>query len=166
MDEKTPEKRRTSFCRMSTWSNTCPPPAPLTHVGRTFCSLAQLVQKRKKAIKAEGEEGSGGGPSSPGGNNTAGDVGGGGRRKLPEITLASFSSLERKQTLEMLLSRERVLSLLYAKTFPLSRVPGPSENGDDAAGSAAGSGGGGGSAGGDGGSAGVAVGGVGGDIGG
>ena len=57
--------------------------------------------------------------------------GGGGRKKGANDdsadSVASFSTRHRQQTLEMLLSRERVLSLLYAKVKSLARFFSRSE---------------------------------------
>lgn len=69
------------------------------------------------------------------------DGGGGRREPVPEVSVASFSNVDREQTIEMLLSRERVLSLLHSKTFPFSSSLGPADNEDT--GDAPGGGGGG-----------------------
>lgn len=84
-------------------------------------------------------------PSSPGsGRSSGGTAGdGGSRRRHPysAVSVSSFSSEDREQTLQILLSRERVLSLLYDRTFPLSAPPRPTEKGDEGASTAVGGGG-------------------------
>ena len=42
------------------------------------------------------------------------------------IPMAAFSQTDRERTLELLLSQERVISLIYAKTFPISGAPSSS----------------------------------------
>eukprot|EP00752_Nemacystus_decipiens_P006207 g5600.t1 len=57
--------------------------------------------------------------------------GGGAGLASARVSPGSFSARQRDQTLEMLLSRERVLSLLYAKTFPLNSPPQHHQDGTD-----------------------------------
>ena len=42
-----------------------------------------------------------------------------------QLPLDEFESEERQRTLELLLSQERVVSLIYAKTFPIISASGP-----------------------------------------
>ena len=42
------------------------------------------------------------------------------------VPVAAFSTTDRERTLELLLSQERVISLIYAKTFPISGAPSSS----------------------------------------
>ncbi|CAM9844075.1 unnamed protein product, partial [Laminaria digitata] len=93
----------------------------------------EITTTRKRAAKLgllEGAkaDGTGGGALSQPQSAASGSLEGGGSRGREANdgsgdSVASFSSRHRQQTLEMLLSRERVLSLLYAKTFPLSPPP-------------------------------------------
>jgi len=42
------------------------------------------------------------------------------------VSVAAFNQTDRERTLELLLSQERVISLIYAKTFPISGAPSSS----------------------------------------
>ncbi|CAM9168370.1 unnamed protein product [Ectocarpus sp. 12 AP-2014] len=84
----------------------------------------EIRAKQKRAAKLGLKDvGKAGGASGSGG--------GAGGLSSPSVSPGAFSSTQRDQTLEMLLSRERVLSLLYAKTFPLSPSPQNQQDGGD-----------------------------------
>lgn len=81
----------------------------------------QIITTRKRADKLdllEGTTADGMETHSATGGSSQGGGRGGRRREANDDSadsVASFSVLHRQQTLEMLLSRERVLSLLYTK---------------------------------------------------
>ncbi|CAM9974268.1 unnamed protein product [Ectocarpus sp. 6 AP-2014] len=86
--------------------------------------VQEIRSKQKRAAKLGLKDaGKAGGASGSGG--------GAGGLSSPRVSPGAFSSTQRDQTLEMLLSRERVLSLLYAKTFPLSPSPQNQQDGGD-----------------------------------
>ncbi|CAM9614149.1 unnamed protein product [Ectocarpus sp. 4 AP-2014] len=86
--------------------------------------VQEIRSKKKRAAKLGLKDaGKAGGASGSGG--------GAGGLSSPRVSPGAFSSTQRDQTLEMLLSRERVLSLLYAKTFPLSPSPQNQQDGVD-----------------------------------
>ena len=83
--------------------------------------LRDCVEDVKGQIKAKKSKlGAGAGGLSPAGGRTSG----GGRSTVlgtagkTSVTVDDFDAAEREKVLELLLSKERILSLLYGKVFP------------------------------------------------
>ena len=71
-----------------------------------------------------------GGPRSNSRQQAVGTPGGArtgtGTAGAATVPVAAFNQTDRERTLELLLSQERVISLIYAKTFPISGAPSSS----------------------------------------
>jgi hypothetical protein len=86
--------------------------------------LRQCVEDvRKEIARRTYAARSGTASSKTRGNSTApgtAQSSGGGAVGAANIPVSSFTQSDRERTLELLLSRERVISLIYAKTFPIA----------------------------------------------